>query len=245
MRFALGIVGCAVLMTGSAAFAQAPAEPPKHWTLTASAGLSLTSGNKETSTVNASYDLTYDPKTRNLVKSDALLIRGKTDGELNTSRFGLSVRDEFKIGGRAFVFGQNQYLRDEFKSIDYLIAPAGGIGYRLFDSTATKFVVDAGVGGVWEKNPGVEIRSSAALTTAEKLTQTITATTTLTQSIAALWKTNDWDDSLYTFGLGIAVAMSQRTQLKAEVLDLYKNKPPLPSVKKNDVAVLIALVYKM
>jgi putative salt-induced outer membrane protein YdiY len=232
-------------MTGSAAFAQAPADPPKPWTLTASAGLSLTSGNKETSTVNASYDLTYDPKTRNLVKSDALLIRGKTDGELSTSRFGLSVRDELKIGGRAFVFGQNQYLRDEFKSIDYLIAPAGGIGYRLVDSAATKFELDAGVGGVWEKNPGVEVRRSAALTAAEKLTQTITETTTLTQNIAALWKTNDWDDALYTFGLGIAVAMSQRTQLKAEVLDLYKNKPPLPSVKKNDVAVLIAIVYRM
>jgi putative salt-induced outer membrane protein YdiY len=91
----------------------------------------------------------------------------------------------------------------------------------------------------------VEVRSSGAVIAGEKLTQTFTATTTFTQSVAALWKTKDWDDSLYTFGVGIAVAMSQRTQLKAEVLDVYKNKPPVPTVKKNDVAVLMAIVYKM
>jgi putative salt-induced outer membrane protein YdiY len=245
MRIAVGLTVSAVLVSCGQAFAQAPAEPPKHWTVAASAGLALTSGNKETSTVNAAYDVTYDPKTRNLVKSDALLIRGKSDGELTASRFGLNIRDEFRITTRAFVFGQNQYLRDEFKSIDYLIAPTGGIGYKLFDTMATKLDIDAGVGGVWEKNPDVEVRSSGAVIAGEKLTQTLTATTTFTQSVAALWKTKDWDDALYTFGVGIAVAMSQRTQLKAEVLDVYKNQPPLPSVKKNDVAVLMAVVYKM
>jgi putative salt-induced outer membrane protein YdiY len=245
MRIAVGLMVSSVLLSCDQVFAQAPAEPPKHWTVAASAGLALTSGNKDTSTVNAAYDVTYDPKTRNIVKSDALLIRGKTEGELTVSRFGLNVRDEFKISTRTFVFGQNQYLRDEFKGIDYLVAPAGGVGYKVFDTMTTKLDVDAGAGGVWEKNPGVDIRSSGAVIAGEKLTQTFTATTTFTQSVAALWKTKDWDDSLYTFGVGIAVAMSQRTQLKAEVLDVYKNKPPVPTVKKNDVAVLMAIVYKM
>jgi hypothetical protein len=40
----------------------------------AGAGLALTSGNTDTSTVNASYDITYDPQTRNVVKSDGLAI---------------------------------------------------------------------------------------------------------------------------------------------------------------------------
>ena len=53
--FAVSAVICAV----SPGFAQAPAdEPPKIWTVTASAGLALTSGNSDTSTVNAAYDLT-------------------------------------------------------------------------------------------------------------------------------------------------------------------------------------------
>ena len=180
-----------------------------------------------------------------MVKSDALLIRGKTAGEVTASRLGLNVRDEYTLTDGVFVFGQNQYLRDEFKSIDYLVAPGGGVGVRLFNTMQTKLSVDAGVGGVWEKNPDIEVRTSGAVTASEKLTQSLTATTTFTQSVGALWKTNDWDDSLYTFGVGIAATISTRTQLKVEVLDVFKNKPPLPSVKQNDVAMLMAIVYKM
>ena len=39
--------------------------------------------------------------------------------------------------------------------------------------------------------------------------------------------------------------MSTRTQLKVELLDTYQNKPPLVTIQKNDVAVLVAIVYKM
>ncbi len=250
MRVSMGTVVIGIVLAGTAmsctnAFAQAPAEPPKSWAIAASAGLALTSGNKDTFTANAAYDVTYDPKTRNLVKSDALWIRGETEGELTVARVGINVRDEYKIATRAFVFAQNQFLRDEFKSIDYLVAPGGGVGYKLFDTMATKLTVDAGLGVVWEKNPDIEVRTSGAVTASEKFTQTLTATTTVTQSVGALWKTNDWDDSLFTFGAGVAATISMRTQLKIEVLDVFKNKPPLPSVKQNDVAVLMALVYKM
>jgi putative salt-induced outer membrane protein YdiY len=172
------------------------------------------------------------------------LIRGKTDGELNASRLGVNVRDEYKLHDGIFAFAQNQYLKDEFKNIDYLVAPTGGVGVKLFDTMQTKLAVDAGAGVVWEKNPGLDVRSSGAVTAGEKLSHTLTATTTLTQSISALWKTKDWDDSLYTFGVGLAASMSMRTQLKVEVLDTYKSLPPLPTIQPNDVAVLMAIVYK-
>jgi putative salt-induced outer membrane protein YdiY len=235
----------AVLAFATSSYAQAPAAPPKIWTVQASAGLALTSGNSDTSTVNAAYDVTYDPQSKNIVKSDGLWLRGKTEGVLSAHRLGLNIRDEYRFQPRAFVFGQNQYLRDEFKSIDYLIAPTVGLGYKVVDSAATKLSADAGVGGVWEKNPGVDTRASGAMTVSEKLTQTVTANTTLTQAFAGLWKTNDVDDALYTFSVGLAASMSTRTQLKFEVLDTFKNRPPLPSVEKNDVAVLMAIVYKM
>jgi putative salt-induced outer membrane protein YdiY len=244
MRVCVVTITAAVLLSGASAWAQAPAEP-KIWTFAASAGLALTAGNRDSSSLNAAYDLTYDPQTRNVVKSDALWIRAKTEGEINASRLGVNIRDQYKLTDRVFVFGQNRYLRDEFKNIDYLLAPGAGVGVKLFDTMQTKLAVDVGAGGVWEKNTGDEVRSSGAVTASETLSQTLTATTTLTQSVSALWKTKEWDDSLYTFGVGVATAISARTQLKVEVLDVYKNLPPLPTIKKNDVAVLMALVYKM
>jgi putative salt-induced outer membrane protein YdiY len=229
----------------TSSLAQAPPAEPKIWTVAMSAGLALTSGNTDTSTVNAAYDLVYNPQTKNVVKSDALFLRGKTEEVLSANRLGINVRDEYSLTPRAFVFGQHAFLKDEFKQIDYLLAPTAGLGYKLFDTMATKLSVDGGVGGVWEKNPGFDVSGSGAVTLGEKLSQAVTATTTVTQSVAALWKTKNFDDALYTFGVGVAAAMSTRTQLKIELLDTYKNLPPLPTVQKNDVALLMAIVYKM
>lgn len=226
------------------AYAQAPAQP-KIWTVAMSAGLALTSGNTDTSTINAAYDLVYNPQTKNVVKSDALLLRGKTEGVVSANRYGINARDEYSLTPRVFVFGQNAFLKDEFKEIDYLLAPTAGVGYKLFDSMSTKLSVDGSVGGVWEKNPGFDVSSSGAVALGEKLNQTLTTTTTITQSVTALWKTKNFDDALYTFGAGLAAAMSTRTQLKIELLDTYKNLPPVPTVQKNDVAMLMAIVYKM
>jgi hypothetical protein len=43
----------------------------------------------------------------------------------------------------------------------------------------------------------------------------------------------------------MSATVSSRTQLKVELLNTYKQKPPLATVQPNDVAILIAIVYKM
>jgi putative salt-induced outer membrane protein YdiY len=225
--------------------AQAPPPEPKIWTVTASAGAALTTGNSETSSLNAAYDITYDPPNKHVLKSDALALRARTDDELTANRIGLNVRDEYHFTPRFFVFGQNQYLKDEFKSIDYLLAPTGGIGYKVIDTAATQLGVDASAGGVWEKNPGLDVDASGALAAGQKLTQMLTSNTTLTETFTGLWKTSDFEDALFTLGVSIAVAMSTHTQLKLEALDTFKNKPPDPTIQKNDLALLFSFVYKM
>jgi putative salt-induced outer membrane protein YdiY len=239
---------CAVALLASSVrpvFAQAPTPPPhKIWDVVASLGVSTTSGNSSASQFNAGYDLTYDPLTVNIFKTNAVFLRGTTEGELSAQRFLWNVRDQYKINGRSYVFGQNMYLRDNFKKISYLDAATGGIGFKAIATDQTKLDVDAGVGAVWEKNTGQAVKTSGAITAGEKLQQQLSSAATFTQSVTALWKTNDASDSLYTFGVGIAVAMSTNTQLKFEVLDVYKNKPPTAAVKKNDVATVVALVFK-
>ena len=238
---------CAALACSAPAMAQAPPPPttrePTAWTVSAGAGLALTSGNTDTSTVNASYEVVYDPQARYLVRSNGLMIRGKNEGDVSADRLGLNVRSEFSLNERAYVFGQNQFLRDRFKSIDYLMAPAGGLGYSVVETPETKLAIDIGLGGVWEKNAGVDGAASGSVTIGESLAQTLTATTSLTQSFSGLWKTTDFGDSLHVFSLGLSAIVSTHTQLKVELLDTFKNEPPLATVQKNDVAILIAIVY--
>jgi putative salt-induced outer membrane protein len=236
------VIAASLTLISSASAQQPP--PEKVWSITASLGLAVTSGNKDTSTFNAGYDVTFNPPSRHLIKSDALFLRGKTDGELSSDKLAATARDEFRFRDGLFVFGQARYLSDRFKDIDYLIAPTAGLGYKILDTEATSLSLDAGVGGVWEKNPGTKTRASGAVTVDERLSRQLTATTALTQSISALWKTEDLGDALYTIGAGLALSVSARTQVKLEWLDTYKHKPPVPGIQQNDMSFIVALLFK-
>lgn len=234
----------------SVARAQTPAAPPppapvQPWLVKASAGLSLASGNTNTSAFNATYDLTYDPKRDNVVKSDGLFLYGKTEHVVSANRLGFNVRDEYRLAPHIGVFAQNQYLRDTFKNIEYLEAPTGGVALMIADTANTKAEIDAGAGGVWERDTGLATTSSAALTVGEKLTQAISKTASLSEGFLGLWKTVDFGDALYTFSAGVAAAVASHVQIKVELQDVFKNKTPTPAIKKNDVTLLAALVFKV
>jgi hypothetical protein len=67
----------------------------------------------------------------------------------------------------------------------------------------------------------------------------------LTESVAGLWKTRDFSDALYTFGAGVTASLTTRSQLKVEMIDTFKNLPPAPSTKKNDVALVVSILFKL
>ena len=227
------------------AFAQATPPPaPPGWAGSASAGLAMTSGNSDTSSVNSAYELKRDTGGLLVFKSNGLLVWGKSEGVLTSDRLGLDGRLERKLSERTSLFGQTQYLRDSFKSIDYLIAPTVGLTRLLVKNDRTELGVDGGVGSVWEKNPGRDADLDGAVIAGQKFTHKITATTELIQKVAALWKMDDFGDALYVFGAGIAASISEATQMKIEFLDTYKAQPPSPDVQKNDIATLVSCVYK-
>lgn len=230
----------------SIAFAQpaAPPPPPPGWVGSAGAGLALTQGNSDTSTVNAAYELKRDTGGAMVFKSNGLLVWGKSEDVQTSDRLSLDGRVERKLSPRTSLYGATQYLRDSFKSIDYLVSPTVGVSRLLIKDDRTEFGVDAGVGVVWEQNPGLELQTDGAVTAGQQFTRKLTATTELKEKAAALWKMDDFGDALYTFGAGIAASITAATQLKVEFLDTYKAKPPLPGVEKNDIAVLVSFVYK-
>jgi putative salt-induced outer membrane protein YdiY len=242
------IAAAALLLTSAAAGAQQPAVPPPPdpgtWIGSASAGLALTSGNSDTLTFNVAFDITRDPKTRNIMKWTGLYLRGEQEGELTADRLSLAFRDQYALNPRAFVFGQIEYLRDTFKLIDYLVAPTVGLGYKVVDTEPTKFAVDAGVGAVWEKNPAVDVKTSLAITAGEKLEHALTPTSTIKHAATALWKADDFADGLYTFSVGLATKISEQVQLSIEFLDTFKNRPPTAETKKNDVALVTNITAK-
>lgn len=222
----------------------APPEPPRPWAGSVAAGLAVTGGNTDTTTTNFAFDVQTDKTKRNVFRAEGLNLRSTQDGTSIVDRTNLAIRDEYGLTARSYAFGQFQYLRDVFKNIDYLVAPTVGVGYKLVNSPATTLSVDSSVGAVLEKNPARDRTSSGAVTLGEKFSHKLSASATITQTFAGLWKTSDFDDALYLFGAGLATSITPRTQIKVEFLDTYKSRPPSVLVQKNDTALITSLVFK-
>ena len=105
--------------------------------------------------------------------------------------------------------------------------------------------VDVGLGVVGEKRRQVDVISWFCTTATERLAHKLTSTSTIAQSFTGVWKARDFGNSLYTVGAAITSAVSTRTEIKLEVLDTFRNATPSPSVKKNDVALIGAFVFKL
>ena len=221
-----------------------PAPPPPPWTGSAGFGLALNRGNTATTNLNVSFDATHDPKTRSVWKFKGLYLRGTNNGTVALDRLQLEGRNEHTLSTRVYAFGQLQVLEDQFKDIDYLVAPTAGVGVKIVATPATSFNVDGGLGVKIEKNPGLDRRADAVVTANDRLEHKLSKTAVVTQGFGALWKAQDFGDALYTFTAGLAASVTTRTQLKVELLDTYASRPPTAAVKSNDVALLTALVFK-
>jgi putative salt-induced outer membrane protein len=245
------ILTVSCVFAASAAWAQAPATapapppaPPPPWTGSAGFGLSLNRGNTSTTNFSLAFDATHGDKTARVWKFKGLYLHGENNGVLAVDSLNLEARHERSLGPRWYAFANVQFLKDEFKDIDYLVAPGGGVGYKLVATPATTFNVDGGLGFKVEKNPGVDSRTNAVVTASDRFEHKLSPTATLTQAFGALWKASDFGDALYTFTAGVSAALTARTQLKFEVLDSYAARPPSADIKSNDVTLLTALVYK-
>ena len=247
----LGVVSVAAAQPPAPPPAPAgPEAPPPVWTGSAGAGFSMNRGNTDTTNVNLSFEATRDPKAGSVWKFKALYLRGQTGGDATVDRFLADARNERDLTPRVYAFGAVQFLEDKFKEIDYLWAPAGGVGYKLVAAPMTTLNVDGGLGAKIEKNTGLERqatvdrRTDAVITMSDKFEHKLSKTSAVTQGYTALWKATDFGDVIQTFTAGVAASLTARTQVKVEFLDSYVSRPPTAAVKQNDVALLTAFVYK-
>jgi putative salt-induced outer membrane protein YdiY len=225
-------------------FAQEPAQPKDVYVGSFGGGIALTGGNTDTKNFNLTFNLVRDPKTKNVIKTDALYLRGSQTDVLSVDRTAIKLRDEYTISGRTFAFGQVDYLRDQFKQIIFLWAPVGGLGYKLVNNDRTKFEVDGGAGGYFERNPGKTVSRSASLMTGESFAQKVSSTATFTESFSTIWKTSDFSDSLTNFNVALTTSVAKNLEVKFSFIDSYKNKPATIGIKKNDTAFVTTFVVK-
>ncbi len=81
-----------------------PAEPPPPiWTGSLGAGLSLNTGNTDTSSYNLTFDAVRDPKKKWIFRTDGLYLRSEENEVDTADKSTLNVREERSLGDRLFV----------------------------------------------------------------------------------------------------------------------------------------------
>jgi len=239
------IIGVVILFLSIPAIAQnqAAAPPAKTYTGNIGAGLSVTGGNTDTKSFNLSFELTRDPKAKTIMKANGLYLRSSTDDETKTDMLRLGFREDYLLTKRVSLYGAMGYLRDPFKDISYLLNPQGGIGVKVYSTERTAFTLSGGAGGIWEKNPGIDVRSSGTLNAAEAYSYKI-SDAKLVQNWNALWKTSDLGDALHHFDISLVTAIVKNIDVKLEFMDEYKTMVR-PGIKKNDTALIMSFLYKI
>jgi putative salt-induced outer membrane protein YdiY len=221
-----------------------PEPPPPPLTGSLAAGLSITSGNTDTSAFNLSFDLAYDPKTHGLFKADAFYLRSTSGGAATTDKGAANLRYEYRVTDRVYAFVQLGYQRDRFKNVVYLFTPMAGGGYYVIKEKNHELTVDGSVGGAFEKDSGYDPDNSGAFSVGQSFRWKITPSAAFTEKATGLWKTNNTSDAFFHFEVGLAASLAKAFDLRVAYLVDYKNKPLPSTLKKTDTAVIAAVVYK-
>ncbi len=167
-----------------------PEPPPPPLTGSLSAGLSMTSGNTDTSAFNVAFNLVYDPKTHGVFKADAFYLRSTTNGDATTDKAAGSLRYEYALTDRIYAFAQVGYQRDKFKNIVYLFTPMAGGGYYFIKQKNLELGVDVSIGGAFEKDSGYDPSNSGAFAVGQSFLWRISPLATFTEKASGLWKTS-------------------------------------------------------
>ena len=221
-----------------------PEPPPPALTGSLSAGLSMTSGNTDTSAFNVAFNLVYDPKTHGVFKADAFYLRSTTNGDATTDKAAGSLRYEYGLTDRIYAFAQVGYQRDKFKNIVYLFTPMAGGGYYFIKQKSLELGVDVSIGGAFEKDSGYDPSNSGAFSVGQSFLWRISPHATFTEKASGLWRMNRVSDAFYHFEMGIAASLTKSSELKITYLVDVKNEPNPDTLKKTDSALIAAFVYK-
>jgi putative salt-induced outer membrane protein len=139
---ASNLAAAAALLVSLSAISPAHAD----WTGKGEAGVVIATGNTETESANARFQLASEVgKWKHQFGGAALYSSTDEDGT-TAQRWEAFEESDYNFSPRTFWFGAARYEDDEFSGFEYQATVSTGIGRKFIDTDVTKFVGTAGVG---------------------------------------------------------------------------------------------------
>ncbi len=127
-----------------------PEEQPRRWSGTVESGLSMRSGNTDTT------DYTFNTTLKRAGTRDVLTLNfaaayGEAQDVINTRRYRGSVKWQFYPRERLFWYTTASGERDDGRKLDYRAVAGLGIGYDFIESEKRSLSADIGFDYTWEQ----------------------------------------------------------------------------------------------
>lgn len=227
-----------------------PAVKPRvKWTGSAAAGLTLTSGNSETTlaTLTAATDGKWDDSELS-IEADGAYGRTKTFGQTTTTTTAELlhgyVQYNWLFTKRAYGFGRVEGLHDGVADITYRATLSGGAGYYFIKNPHTELSADIGPGYVFQKL-GSDSTTYATVRVGEKFQQALSDRARLWETAAFLPQVDKLKNYIINAEIGVEAALTKdkKFSLRSYVTDTFNNEPAAGR-KQNDLSWITAIAYK-
>jgi putative salt-induced outer membrane protein len=207
------------------------------WSGSADAGLSLTRGNAQTTTVSAGAQAARITRRDKMsVYFASLFARNSTTGESVTTANAIrgGLRYDFNISDRMFAFGLSDIEYDKFQQLDLRLVLGGGLGFNAIKTDRTR--LDLFGGGALNQeyfSTGIN-RKSGELILGEELTYRLSSVTSLAQRAVLYPNLSEGGEYRLTFDTTAVTRLSRSLDWQVTVSNRYVSNP-IPETKKNDL----------
>jgi len=235
-----------MLLTTNAAKAHDPAPEKKGWETTAAAGLTLTSGTKDTLLATVGLN-----SSRKWEKDEfALGIAGGYGEDDNNPTQTTTANTEFVsafaqynhlLTQRFYVGLRLDFLYDGIANLDYRFTVSPLAGYYLIKNTNTTLAVEVGPAAVFEKYGGESSDSYFGIRFAE---HKISDSTKIWQSVSYVPQVDRWTENyVITAEAGIDTAITKKWSLRVVLQDVYTSEPAA-GTENNELRLIAGTAYK-
>jgi putative salt-induced outer membrane protein len=125
--------------------AEGPAEDESPWAGTASLGFLSTSGNTDTTSYNAAFEISH---TKDQWKHtlDGAANGAEDSGATTADSYQAGWKSDYNFSEISYLFGQINWLKDRFSGVDQQTSAAAGYGRRFIDTPVHLLSGEIGAG---------------------------------------------------------------------------------------------------
>lgn len=216
------------------------AAPPKRWKAQVSMGTDLQFGARDRELfygrAKLTYELPYAQNPRRFFRSiaDYSVDYGRTDGNRSTDRMFGSLKTDFDVGERIFVYNLLGAGYDAVRKIDFQYEVGPGAGYRLFQKPEFAMNLEAGANYQSQERSDSPSLRKVYLRLAEDVTWKLHSRVTLIEKLEWLSNIEDPGQFQLRFESSVSFGLWQNLALKLSVQDLYDTRPAR-GVNRNEV----------